>query len=292
MYPRILVLCSFLTVFSSAADTAFARRGIPIPVVWGKGEELKELGELPPEVAKTIQEESGKYLKVAYLYERAHVFWMDIWTWNGRHVLYSGDEYWEPDSETWQAMIGGQPAQKYGKPILYRVPVLPALILLGVVGISVRKIFFKTEDEKLAVAMNDQRYQKAIQTIFGSDTGEDDDNQKFVTSIDHEKFRRARDELVDAGVKVEAVDANLQKISNAILANTNAHIDSAFEAAAALENQGDLDQSAEIYTQLADSLPHNDERFATAVSGLESVNAKRSADESAGDDEPQLSTEN
>ncbi len=289
MFRRILVLCSFLTVFGSAAETAFARRGIPIPIVWGKGEELKDLGELPPEIAKTIQEESGKSLKVAYLYEHAHVFWMDIWTWNGRHVLYAGDEYWEPDSETWQAMIGSQPTQKYGKPILYRVPVLPALILLGVVGVSVRKIFFKTADEKLAAVMNDQRYQKAIQTIFGSDS--DEDNEKFVTSIDDEKFRRARDELVDAGVKVDAADANLQKISNAILANTNANIDSAFEAAAVLENHRDLDRSAEIYTQLADSLPHNDERFATAISRLESVNAKRAASESAGDDEPQPSTE-
>jgi len=285
---HIFFFCTFMMLLCGTAENAYARRGIPIPIVWGHGEELTELGELPPDVARGVAEELGTPVTVAFLHERAHVFWLDLWTWNGRHVLHSGDKYWEPDSTAWQKMIGGDPSAKYGKPILYRIPVLPALLVLGVAGYAVRKRFFKTEQEQLDSLVNDKRNQRSIATIFGR--GDDEGCAKAITILDEQRFLRAKNELIAEGVDTHSAETNLRKIAAAILASTNSQIDAAFAVASQLDQQGEWDKSAEIYSQLISSLPNNDERLTYAQNCLASVNDKRaaSATEQSGEPEPPI----
>ena len=278
---RLIVVASVLAVLGTASQ-AYARRGIPIPIVWGSGEKMTDLGELPPEVSEALAEELGGTVNVAFLNERAHVFYCDLWTWNGRHVVRSGDSYWEPDADAWQQLIEGDPSSKYGTPILYRFPLLPTLIVVVIAGVVIRKRFFKTEEEKLEALMNDARYQKAVESIFGTDGDEESD--VMVTTLDDQKFMAAKNQLIADGVAADVADKNLRKLTDAILLNTNAQIDAYLELASQLDEQEEWDKSAEVYTQVIASLPDGDERKARAQERLASVNEKRPADAAAEDD--------
>jgi hypothetical protein len=260
-----------MMLLCGTADSAYAQRSIPIPIVWGYGEELTDLGELPPDAARSIAKELRTPVTVAFLHERAHIFLLDLWTWNGRHVLHSADKrfYWELDSTAWQELIGGDPSAKYGKPILYRIPLLPALLVVAVVGYALRKRFFKTEQEKLEALITDRRYQRSLQILCES--------AKSITTLDEQRFLRAKNELIGEGVDAHSAETNLRKIADRIFANTNSQIDDAFAAASRLDQQGDWDKSAEIYSQILSSLPHNDERLTYARNCLALLNDKLAA---------------
>lgn len=271
---HILLFGAFMSLICGTADQATAR-GVRIPIVWGHGEELTELGELPQDVAQDIAEELGTPVTVAFLHNRVHVFWLDLWTWNGRHVLHSGDKYWEPDSTTWQQMIGEDPSAKYGTPFFYRIPSLPGLLVIAVIGYAVRRRFFKTEQEKLEAIFNDERYQRSLRTLFG--TGDHEQPAKVITSLDEDRFLRAKNELIGDGVDAHSAEANLRKIAVPILAQVNAQVDAAFAQASQFEQQGKWDESAEIYSHLISTLPCNDERLTHARDCLASINDQRAA---------------
>lgn len=272
MKSRLVTLGISMFVLCSITSDAHARRGIPIPIFWGSGEEMTELGNLPPDVSSAVDEQLGSAVTVAFLHERVHVFWLDLWTWNGRHVLRAGDRYWEPDATEWKNMIGEEPSAKYGKPFLYRIPLLPALIAVATVGYATRKKFFKTEEEKLTALMNDKRYQASLETIFGDSN--DAPSSTVTTTIDEQKFQAARNQLISHGVDAHTAETNLRKISNAILANTNARIDGYLELASQLDREGEWDKSADVYSQVITSLPAGDERGKYAQQCLDSVKEK------------------
>lgn len=74
-----------------------------------------------------------------------------------------------------------------------------------------------------------------------------------------------------------SAETNLRKIADAILANTNSQIDEAFAVASQLDQDGEWDKSAAMYSQLISSLPHNDDRLTCARNCLASINDKRAA---------------
>ena len=282
MKQHLLMLGFFVLGTCGITSDAHARRGIPIPIVWGTGEKLTKIDDLPPEVSRAVAEELGTEVTVAFLHERAHLFWLDLWTWNGRHVLHSDNKYWEPGPTEWRNMIGGEPSAKYGKPILYRIPLLPALLTVVVVGYVMRKQFFKTEHEKLQVLMNDKRYQRAIQTIF--DESGDEGSPKAITTLSEQRFLTAKNQLIGEGIVAHTADSNLRKIVDAILANTNSQIDAYLELASQLDQQGDCDKSADIYYQVISSLPDDDERKPYAQDCLTSVREKCTANDTVPSD--------
>lgn len=274
MTRRLLSIGVFVLAVSGITSEAYARRGIPIPVIGGYGEELTEMGDLPPEVSRAVTRELGSAVRVAYLHQRVHVFWLDVWTWNGRHVLHSGDTYWEPDSTQWQEMIGADPVSKYGKPILYRLPLIPALLIVAFVGSAVHNYFFKTDEEILKALMIDKRYQRSIETIFGR--RDEQEFAKAITTVDEQRFLRAKNELIGDGLDPHTAESNLRKVTDAILANTNAQIDAYLEVASRLDHEGEWDKSAEVYAQLISSLPDNDDRLTYVRNCLAAVKDKRS----------------
>ena len=86
-----LVTIFLLAVWGTILETHASLR-IPILIVSGHEEEITEMGELSPEVSTAVAEEIGTDLTLDFIHERTHVFWLDLWTWNGRHVLHSGDK--------------------------------------------------------------------------------------------------------------------------------------------------------------------------------------------------------
>ena len=236
---------------------------------------MTDLGELPAEAARAIEKELGTSVTVAFLHERAHVFYCDLWTWNGRHVLGSDDNYSELDPDQWQEMIGSNPTAKYGKPILYRIPWVPALLVAVGVLYVVRKRFFKSEQEKLEALLKDPRYERALEEIFGEENDEESD--LVITSLDERKFLDAKNLLISEGVDAVTAETNLRKVAEAIVAVTNSQIDEVLALASELDQAEEWDESAEAYSDVISSLPDTDDRKQHARNCLESVNEKRAA---------------
>ena len=88
---------------------------------------MKEIGEVPEEHHEAIRTELGGPANVGFVHHAFGLFWLDIWTWDGRFCLYHGDKYWEIDAEQ-AAVFLGKPIDKLGKPIFYTLP--PGLLVL------------------------------------------------------------------------------------------------------------------------------------------------------------------
>lgn len=253
----IAVVCGF-------AESAQARGRIPI--VYGSGEELTDVGELPPPVASEVAAELGHSVKVAFLYSRAHLWWLDVWTWNGHHVLRSGDRYWDLPPEAWQRMLGEPPAKMYGTPLRYRFPILPVGLGLLLAGWGVTARFFKSDEDKLAALSHDKRYQQALATLFATD--DPSEPKRGVTRIDEQRFARARTDLIGQGVDPEAAETNLRKLAEVLVARVNAEANASLAVARKLDQCGNLHKSVEAYTALAAWLPLDDERQTEVCSRL------------------------
>jgi hypothetical protein len=122
-----------LLLLSNPAPARAAK--IPIFIVWGSGETITYLQDLSADVSQKMPQEMPRHLKVGFLYSYVHVFWGNLWTWNGRYVLYDGTRYW-PLQEGEVFLFTGRTEEDFGKPLFYRVPVglvvLAGLAFLGV----------------------------------------------------------------------------------------------------------------------------------------------------------------
>ena len=68
-------------------------------VVYHYGENVKEIGEVTEEHQESIRTELGGPAQVGFIHNAFGLFWLDIWTWDGRFCLYRGEQYWEIDAE-------------------------------------------------------------------------------------------------------------------------------------------------------------------------------------------------
>ncbi|MBL8817082.1 MAG: hypothetical protein JNL58_13725 [Planctomyces sp.] len=275
MNRNILLLSIVVSSLSAFADTASA--GIPIPILYGDGEEIKDVGEVPPEVARSLADELGAQVRVGFLYHRFHIFWLDAWTSNGRHVLYSGDKYWTPTSSEWPNIIGGDPAEKFGIPLLYRIPPILGILSCVLVLWVVAEVSMKSDVQKLNKLLNDKRYRKSIEIMFGASS-----SGKLVTKLHEDRWQRAMDYLLGEGISHSIAEKNLRVLVGWVLENTNQQIDRMFEAASMHEQQGEWETCAAIYSQLISSLPDDDERVPYAQNCLAAANARQTVHSAPG----------
>jgi hypothetical protein len=161
--PRILCASAFLLV-AFAPDPAYAqRRGIPVPIVFGWGETIGRVGELPERVREEVRRELGHDVSIGFHYHRVHVFWLDLWTWDGRHVLYRGDRYWALGPDDWGQLIGYGAARELDQPLSYRFPMGAVLIgTLFLVGTLWSRVF-PSGRERARRLLRDERYREAIE---------------------------------------------------------------------------------------------------------------------------------
>lgn len=105
----------------------------PRRIVYGAGERLALEAELPPEGKRHVKEVTGRDLSVGFLYE----YWflgtpgIDVWTCNGRYVLFDQETYYALTDEELRAVLGTAGVDRLGKPFRYRFP----SVLIGVAGI-------------------------------------------------------------------------------------------------------------------------------------------------------------
>ena len=119
---------------------------------------------------------------MGFIHQAFGLFWLDIWTWEGRFCLYRDDQYWEIDAEQ-AAVLLGKPVDKlFGKPIFYTLP--PGLlVLIAIAAIFIPyKIISSRKEKKLEKLFDDSRYQHALKMI--SDRADQATGDAFLSKLD------------------------------------------------------------------------------------------------------------
>jgi len=200
----------------AAADEVSA---VPIPVIFGHGEQIAYLCDLPGEIEKQICQELGvDDVAIGFFYKRFHIFWIDAWTWGGFRVLFKGNQYWTLPPEAWDGILGKEANEGLSKPFLYRFPLCMLLIgSLVVLGIS-KSALFPSMATRARRLLKDQRYQEALRIYFENlappepPPGEESRaEQEAPPAVDAEAaFRSARERLVREGIATHQAEDNLQ----------------------------------------------------------------------------------
>jgi hypothetical protein len=156
---RLLPLAILAAFWGSPAT---ARAGVPVLIT--HGETIAHLEDLPDEIKQEIRKELKCEPAVGYAYSYFGIFWCDLWTWNGRYVLFHDKQYWELKPENLRLMLG-KSEEELGKPFLYRFP-LGLLILAGLLAAWLPcKFLMPSDAERVKKLLADHRYQHAVDLL-------------------------------------------------------------------------------------------------------------------------------
>ncbi|MEZ6183584.1 MAG: hypothetical protein R3F62_01070 [Planctomycetota bacterium] len=120
----VIVAC----LVGALPEVAEAKRGIPFLIT--HGEDVAEVGAPTADRVPMLTEITGSGgLKVGYLHSHFGIFWLKLWTWDGKYVLYDGrDNYWEIDEQQATECLG----YAASPPFSVRFPTgLMILVILG-----------------------------------------------------------------------------------------------------------------------------------------------------------------
>jgi len=225
-----------------------------IPIIWGHGESVTHLGKLPSEAQRAVARDLGMDVSVGYLYSHCHLYYADLWTWNGRHVLYNGDKYWTPDDAGWQQLLGDSVESKYGKPFLYRFPLAILLICAVISAYGFRPIFFPSTAERLKRLHLNPAYMAAIETVFPAD------KYPLRTDYDEHDFEQAIESLTAAGISAAKARKNLRLLADEMIFQRTTQIATVYQIAEQLAAIGQTAEAISHLEQLAANLPPTDPR--------------------------------
>jgi hypothetical protein len=227
------------------AGTARAQRFILIPE-YGWGDQVVDRGELPLPARAFLRQQLQCEPRVAFLFGRCYVFrdGFDLWTWNGRFVLYEGGRYWELPREDLGRLLGPNAASTLAVPWGYRLP--PGMATgLGLVAVVVCLVSYeKRRARRRASLMKDERYVEALQAYADRVS-----QVKLPSAGDRREFLAAGVErLTAAGVSRHRAEADLRLLVAAIERHqAHALRDEAHE----LADEGDWESAAANYRQAA-----------------------------------------
>jgi hypothetical protein len=139
LFRRQLVVLAMLLgslSFTGIESSAHAAKGF---IVYGFGDHIADGGTIP----QTFLEKHPEYpsgFRIGWKYGYFDVFWCNVWTWSGQHVLYreAGDswEYFDLSDEDVAGLRASGADLQLGVPFEYTVP--PGLlVLLVVIGLWV-----------------------------------------------------------------------------------------------------------------------------------------------------------
>ena len=112
------------------------------------GDEIRKVGDLTAEVQKEADAELGPGVSVGFMYQQFGLFFLEVWTWEGKYVLFRDDEYWDPPQEEIANMAGVSNVEDLGKPWQYTFPPgLIAIVLLVVGGVVFKLVAGGGDDD-------------------------------------------------------------------------------------------------------------------------------------------------
>ena len=135
-------------------------------ITWG--ETISHVADLPPDVKAELRKVPGMAATepaVGYYYSYFGVFWLDLWTWGGKHCLYQGKTVWKDVPSNVIAGMLGKTEDQLSKPWYYSFP--PGLmIIIGLALLVVVLGFFtKTPEQRVKLLLEDPRYQRALEVL-------------------------------------------------------------------------------------------------------------------------------
>jgi hypothetical protein len=143
-FARVLPLVALLWV-CMAAGTAHAGKGFMLIT---SGDEIRKVGDLVGEFKAEADAELGPGVEVGYMYEQFGLFFLEVWTWDGKYVLFRDDEYWEPTEDELKEIAGVSALEDLGKPWQYSFPPgLLVVVALVIGGIAFKLIAGKSDDD-------------------------------------------------------------------------------------------------------------------------------------------------
>ncbi|MCA9442906.1 MAG: hypothetical protein KC964_19035 [Candidatus Omnitrophica bacterium] len=196
-------------------------RGIPIPIFFGSGEKVIHLADLPKDVKREFRMETGHEGSLGFLYERFHIFYLDIWTWNGRYVLYEDELYYEISSEFREALLTSG-VKGFRKPILYTFPIGGILLVLIVVAAIGFPRLFPSPESQVRRLFNDERYQEAI-TLYSNKvrpSNQTEDGNDLEATPPEKAFESAVEHLEKKGIEHDEAQRNLQIMFQILASNS------------------------------------------------------------------------
>jgi len=249
------MLIPLLSLFLLAVPLESAANARGIPIIWGHGETVSQVGELPPDVTEAVASELGQNVSVGFVYDRFHIYYADIWTWNGRHVLFHGDQYWSVDDSQWESMLGDSVESQYGKPLLYRFPLGSTLLAVAIVLWTVFPRVFPSDEAKLQKLFKDARYTKLVEKILPSD------DHALRTQFRQEDVDSAVADLISQGIPEPKGRRNLDLMLTAVCAARESRISELFIVEQQCAAIGSAAQRIATLEQLVAALPVSDPRY-------------------------------
>jgi hypothetical protein len=142
-----------VAILCMSAGTVHAKRGVAI---YNTGEDVVHLSDIKEDMRAEVEAKTAPGVKIGVIYSRFGLFWMDIWRWDKRNVLYDdNDAVWEVSEEALADLGVGSlkelAAGSIDPPFTMTIP--PGLIVIVVlaIGFVLLMIFGKDdEDEDLA----------------------------------------------------------------------------------------------------------------------------------------------
>jgi hypothetical protein len=122
-------------------------RGIAIV---NTGEDVAHVADIKDEVRSEVEADTEPGVAVGIMYSRFGLFWLDIWRWDSRYVLYQGDNVWEeiPEEALKEIAAGG-----LSKPFTMTLPPGLIILILGGLGFGVMSFLGRGDEDELAPAV-------------------------------------------------------------------------------------------------------------------------------------------
>ena len=144
MISRVLPLLALLLVCFAGERSAHAGKGF---LLITSGDEIRKVADLKPEFKELADQEMGAGIQIGYMYQHFGLFFLEVWTWDGKYVLFRDDEYWDPPEAELAQMAGVSSVEDLGKPWQYtfKPGLLAIVVLIG--GFVAFKMLTKGDDE-------------------------------------------------------------------------------------------------------------------------------------------------
>ena len=233
-----------------------------IPIVYGHGEKVEKMGELPEGARESIAKELGQDVSVGFLYRYAHVYHIDFWTWDGQHVLFNGNRYWKMEDGQWLMSLGELPSQKFGKPYAYRFPLGLIISFVILVMFALQPIVSPSDEQTFAKVAKDPRYLAAADSVLPND------RVSLNTDYDNDRFDAAIASLKDDGISEHVARKYLRVLVNAKCAYRSTQIDEAIRTIHLTESSPTNERIAYL-EWLSEAIPESDVRRELVVQTLQ-----------------------
>lgn len=120
------VLAGLLPLLATAP--ASAGKGF---ILYGHGDHIADRDEIPREIAAELPAEfSGA--RIGYMYGYFDIFYLNVFTWDGKPVIYSGDTYWDLDEESLEGLRAAGAGSALEAPWSYKIPPGAVILVVGI----------------------------------------------------------------------------------------------------------------------------------------------------------------